>query len=509
MIVNTEVIDWTKNGKPILDSYGRCRRLLCVSYVNKEKKIDKFIWAIPENFMYQWKYAGKNDTPDTYFQSWDFKPVVKEQILGDFSEQRIHEILIDLEKMYPDDPKISQFNELYIPETTFADIEVFVDKNGFPKASAAKNDINTISFVKGDDAACIGLAKLSESDIQWIQEQIDEHCKSFDTKYKFRYTYHETEQSLINDAFVNYIGPAECITGWNWFGYDWPYLFNFAKNINYDISWLSPTKTTFKYAPMMAKGKEDYVQIPTHKCMYDYLEIYKKWDQSVSPKITNKLDWVAETVLGVKKVSHSLGFEEMWKQQKKEYVFYNVIDSILVREIDKKIKTASIFFGLASLMHTPALTAFSSTKSIEIVQAEYLYKENKIFPKVKKDKKSHDEYEGAFVFEPKPALYQYVMTADYASLYPTTCRQFNISPDTFMFKDKNYVPKDDEIKTVSGAVYTGKFKGFIPKILDDFYAKRKSFKKKMVAAQEDSYELEKILKARLGNGVYEEDDEDE
>ena len=63
-------------------------------------------------------------------------------------------------------------------------------------------------------------------------------------------------------------------------------------------------------------------------------------------------------------------------------------------------------------------------------------------------------------------------------------RQFNISPDTFLFKDKNYVPTKDEIKCVSGAVYTNKFKGFIPKILDDFYSKRKEYKKKIKFEEE-------------------------
>ena len=39
-------------------------------------------------------------------------------------------------------------------------------------------------------------------------------------------------------------------------------------------------------------------------------------------------------------------------------------------------------------------------------------------------------------------------------------------------------------------MYTNKFKGFIPKILDDFYAKRKEYKKKMVVAQKVEYILE-------------------
>ena len=232
-----------------------------------------------------------------------------------------------------------------------------------------------------------------------------------------------------------------------------------------------------------------------HKCMYDYMELYKKHDRSISPKVSNKLDWVADKVLGVKKVVHQLGFKEMWERQKKEYVFYNAIDSVLVREIDKKLKTSSVMFGLASLMNVPVLSTYSSTKSIEIVQAEYLYRENKVFPVTKKDKEKK-EYEGAFVFAPIPGIYRNVYCLDYASLYPTTMRQFNISPDTLLFKDKNHVPKDNEIKCTNGCVYTNEFEGFIPKILSDYFAKRKEYKKMMMKAEKEKYRLMEILKER-------------
>ena len=497
MIINTEVKDFTRNGVPVLDSYGRCKRILVVSYVDKEGKVQLFGYPIPEEMMYQWKYAKKNETPDSMFQSWDFKPVIKEPILGNFSEQRIHEILMDLQRIYPNDPQIPQFYELNIPETTFADIETDVDELGYSKPSDVRTNINTCSFVTGNEACVVGLAYLSDEDIKWIQDEIDKHLEPLGVKYHFTYRYHENEASLLNDIFINFIGPAQCVTGWNWFGYDWPYLVNMAKKFNIDISWLSKTKTWYDYKPMMAKTKEDNVRVPMHKGMYDYMEIYKKWDRSVNPKIQNKLDWVAETVLGIKKVEHKQGFKDLWRENPKLYVFYNAIDSVLVREIDNKIRTSSNFFGLANLMHTPALVAFSSTKSIEIVQAEYLYRENKVFPKVKRDiTEKEEKYEGALVFEPEPSMYKGVMCCDYASLYPTTCRQFNISPDTFLFKDKNFVPTENEIKCVSGAVYTNKYKGFIPKILDDFYAKRKQFKKKMTIAQEEGYELEEIIERR-------------
>ena len=146
-------------------------------------------------------------------------------------------------------------------------------------------------------------------------------------------------------------------------------------------------------------------------------------------------------------------------------------------------------------MNVPLLSSFASSKSIEIVQAEYLYRENKVFPVVKKTTEKK-EYEGAFVFEPIPGVYRNVYCLDYASLYPTTMRQFNISPDTFLFKDKNYVPKPNEIKCVNGSVYRNDFEGFIPKILGDFFAKRKAYKKKMVQAQKRKYELIDILERR-------------
>ena len=493
MIVNTEVHDYTQNGVKVLDQFGRPQQFLYISYVGQDHHIKPFLWMIPQELMYQWKYATKNDTPDPYYVSWDNKPVVKAPITNKFSEQRIHEMMLDLEKWFPDNQALKDMHTMYIPETAYMDIEVDVDDDGFPEAKDAKNPLNTVAIVIGDIVYVLGRAELSQSDIEWIQKSIDEHCERFDTKYKFVYRYHANEMSLMNDMFFNFIAKIDCVTGWNIFGYDWPYIYNRANNIGLDITSLSPTKTWYNYKPQDVTSP--MIKLPMHKCIYDYMELYKKHDKSVNPKVSNKLDWVGEKVLGVKKVVHQLGFKEMWQKQKKEYVFYNAIDSILVKEIDKKLKTSSVLFGLASLMHCPVLTTYSSTKSIEIVQAEYLYRENKVFPTTKRDK-DKKEYEGAFVFQPIPGIYRNVYCLDYASLYPTTMRQFNISPDTLLFKDKNYVPKENEIKCTNGCVYTSDFEGFIPKILSDFFAKRKEYKKKMVSAQKEKYHLIEILKER-------------
>jgi DNA polymerase elongation subunit (family B) len=202
--------------------------------------------------------------------------------------------------------------------------------------------------------------------------------------------------------------------------------------------------------------------------------------------------------LGVKKVVHRLGFKAMWEQEPDEYVFYNGVDSILVREIDKKLKTSQTFFTLANLLHVPALVAFSPVRSLETVQTEYLYKEGKVFPKVNKENITQKSYTGAYVYEPTPGVYKNIIALDFASLYPSTIRQFNISPDTYKgMASPNYVKNKDEIKTISGAIYERNRDGFIPKILTDFYSQRKIFKHEMQIAEKEKGELEEILERRL------------
>lgn len=519
MIINTEITDFTYHGQPQYNEFGAQKRLLVISYVDDDKKVKNYAQVVPDNFMYQWKLAKPNEDADKFYTSWDYKPVIKQPIRGKFSEQRVHEIIMDLVKMYPNTDAFQKIYNLNIPKTSFMDIEVDVDDSGFPAAfdkeengvtiQGARNTINTVSIAIGDEIHVLGLANLSNDEIQWIANSIKEHCKQFDTEYKFFYHYHIKEEYLLNELLFKFIRDADCISGWNFFGYDWPYIYNRVKyhypNIfnkmrsKYNLGGISPTGNWYNYTPKSSKNREDRVLLPYHKCMYDYMEVFETYDRSIKPKISMKLDWIAEKVLGVKKVVHQLGFKDMWEQQKKEYVFYNAIDSILVQEIDKKAKTSSNLFALANLMHTPVLAAFSSVKSIEIVQAEYLYRENKVFPTIKKEEKEKKGYEGAFVFEPTPGVYNNVLTLDYSSLYPTTIRQFNISPDTFLFKDKKHNQKDDEIKCVSGAVYKKNVDGFIPKILTDFFGQRKHYKGEMMTAIKEKNHLLEIYKKRKEN----------
>ena len=87
---------------------------------------------------------------------------------------------------------------------------------------------------------------------------------------------------------------------------------------------------------------------------------------------------------------------------------------------------------------------------------------------------------------------------DFASLYPTTQRQFGISPETFLFKDPTYQPKANEIKTCSGAVYVKREDAVLPAILTHYFGKRKGAKNDRKIADTDKEVLLQIYEKRFG-----------
>lgn len=76
-------------------------------------------------------------------------------------------------------------------------------------------------------------------------------------------------------------------------------------------------------------------------------------------------------------------------------------------------------------------------------------------------------------------------------------RQFGVSPEVFIKKDINYIPKDDEIKMASGAIYKKEPKALIPSILTDYYSRRKQAKNDMKQASTEQEYYEEILERRL------------
>jgi len=141
------------------------------------------------------------------------------------------------------------------------------------------------------------------------------------------------------------------------------------------------------------------------------------------------------------------------------------------------------------------MNAFSPIQMLEATLARYAYQRNQVFPKGNENRKRED-YEGAFVFEPTPDLYEWVASFDYASLYPSIMRQFKISIENFIVKDKEHQIGPNQVKCVSGAVFDQTIEPYLSEILTNYYGQRKDAKKISQKAEKEASELEKILKER-------------
>ena len=449
---------------------------LKVSVVGEDGNVKFLNLPVPPEEQYVWSYCNPAQKPHPNVVSWDDKPVRKSKNRF-LTKWRIEEFLSN----QPEHIK-KQLYTLHKPRIFFCDIETEVTDDGFPKPEIAKNAITAIAFSVDSKVIGLGTRPLTGEQIKRIENKINDHFKDY-YPIEFNYIYYKSEYDMLFSFFSKALHKMPMITGWNWDGFDWPYLYNRAMRLNIDPAISSPARKLV--------GKKN---IPMHKLMVDYLDVYKKWDKTVSVKENNSLDFVSKAVLGLNKIKYSGTLQDLYEQDFEEYIFYNAVDTRLVQLIHEKIQTMQTFMTLANITGVEAHKAFSPIWMAESVMAREFYLRGKVFPKVEGDRKSREAYEGAFVFKPIPGMYEYVGAFDFASLYPSIMRQWNISPESYIHNTTEDVDPKKFIKTSSGAVFKNDEDSVFRTILANYYGKRKDAKKEMQQLEKEIAALKEYIK---------------
>lgn len=446
-----------------------------ISHFGKDGKVQFKEIAIPKTEKYRWDLAG-SDRADPFYKTWDGKPVkrTKSFFLGKF---RTEEFFCSLGEEVMKD--VYEFNN---PEVWFCDIEVEVGEE-FPDPAIAATPILTVALVNSEGRVFVmGLKPLSSDQILTLQAKMQDYFKAFGTEIIFQYIHFQSEAEMLYTLFEDWFKKMPLITGWNFVGFDWKYLINRAKRIGID-----PSRCSLNG---VLKGDDN---IPQHKVVVDYLELYKKWDRVVKIKENNKLDTVANAALGVSKIKYNGTFMDLYNTDFETYVYYNAVDTFLVYLIDKKLKTLQTFLMLGNVTRVEALKAFSPIWMTEAIVTREFYKQKMVVAEIKKGVKN-SSFEGAYVKQPNPGLYEWIATFDFASLYPSTMRQWNISPESF--KGKNLDLQEGWIKTASGSVFDNAEDSVLRRILTDYYSQRKVAKSKSFELEKEIDYLQKVLQSK-------------
>ena len=228
----------------------------------------------------------------------------------------------------------------------------------------------------------------------------------------------------------------------------------------------------------------------------DYLDLYKK-----SPATPNqesyRLDHIAFMELGQNKLDHSEydTFREFYTNDWQKFVEYNIVDVELVDRLEDKLRLIDLCFTRAFDAKVNFNDIAYQVRTWDAIIYNYLLKKNIVIPQKERNSKS-EKYAGAFVKEPIPGAYEWVVNFDLNSLYPHLIMQYNISPETLIEQRHPSVTVDKVLKKeltfemykdsavcANGAMYRKDVRGFLPELMEKMYSERVIFKKKMIEAK--------------------------
>lgn len=331
--------------------------------------------------------------------------------------------------------------------TAFFDIESNFDpKLGFAEPSDPFNSVTAISIYLDWIGEMFTLAMPPKS---LSMEEAEELVAEFPNTVLF-----DDEKQMLS-TFLTIIEDADILTGWNSEGYDIPYLVNrVARIMSRDDTrrfclWdQHPTKREFE-----RYGKVQSTFDTVGRVHLDYMNLYRKY--TFEERHSYSLDAIGEYELNERKVEYEGTLDKLYNEDFRKFIDYSRQDVALIHKLDTKLK----FIDLANNIAHDTLVILPTTKgSIALIEQSIIcesHDRGMIVPDRKHTELSYDDiYDtddedniwadkdeeidisskaaGAYVVEPKPGIHKYIGTIDINSLYPSTIRSLNMSPETIV-----------------------------------------------------------------------------
>ena len=356
-------------------------------------------------------------------------------------------------------------------------------ENGFPDVETADQEILLITIQDYNTKEITtwgqGPFKVKQDNVYYIQ--------------------FNNERDLLN-SFMDWWmqNTPDVVTGWNIQLFDIPFI---AKRVDRVLG----EKLAKRLSPWgLVSQKEVYIK-GRRQIFYDiggitqldYLDLYKKF--TYTNQESYRLDHIANVELGQKKLDHSEfdTFKDFYTNGWQKFVEYNIIDVELVDRLEDKMKLIELALTMAYDAKVNYNDVFYQVRMWDTIIYNYLKKKGIVIPpKVTSNK--DEKYAGAYVKEPIPGVYDWVVSFDLNSLYPHLIMQYNISPETLLDErhptasvDKilgeqiNFEMYKDYAVCANGAMFRKDKKGFLPELMEKMYGERVIFKKRMLKAKQE------------------------
>jgi len=349
-----------------------------------------------------------------------------------------------------------------------------------PKVLAFDIETNDLEIGKGE----ILMISLVSNDFKKVLTWKHKSKKDF-----VEYCKNEEEMLEKFEEYIKKINP-DIITGYFSDGFDLPYIRARAEKLKINLKLARDNSKI-----LFTRGNETSSKIKgrVHIDLLRFIETY--YSQYLQSE-TLSLNEVSSELLGEKKLDfgkrHETDTEDLKKQDWEDYFDYNLQDSLLAYKLFQKSWPDLKEF--TRIVHEPLynMNRYGMAQIVESYIIHHLHRFNEIIERrpiheeIEK-RRARGKYEGAFVLQPVPGLYEDLAFFDFTSYWPSIIVTFNLSKSTLLNKKE----KDSlEVDVGDKKFYFLKKSGFFSKMLSDIIEKRKLYK------QEYNKDKTPIKKAR-------------
>lgn len=428
------------------------------------------------------KHVFKNNAERSKF----VKDTSTTRLFGNISCEQ--QFLIESFKDNVDDPDFSKF-----PLKIYSlDIETF-SPNEFPVPDQAKDPVILLTLHNS----------LTNEIFSW---GIEKKYKPKRDNVKYVCCKNEV------DLFIRFMDfwkadPPDILCGWNSEYFDIPYIINRGRKLLNDefINQLSPLRKLYYRTFMGDFGKEVGKWIIYGVSCLDYMDVYKTFSQG--ERESYSLNYIGEYELNEGKLAiNATNLSNLATEDWENFVDYNIQDVELLVKLEKKLNYLKIVRLLAYKGCTNFEAALGKVAIVTGAMTLQAYKHGYIIPTFKNEH-DRESLAGGFVRESKKGLQKSIVSYDVNSLYPNTIVTLNISPETKIGKIvtgeygtdekltirlvngkvhdltaaqfETFIKRENLTVSKAGVLYTQKFKGVCPNLIDKLYSERVAAKKQL------------------------------
>ena len=258
-------------------------------------------------------------------------------------------------------------------------------------------------------------------------EQAEKELEGIDNVMLF-----EREGDMI-DTFLTLIEDADILSGWNSEGYDIPYTVNRTMRVlskddtrRFCLWGQLPKKREYeKY------GKQAVTFDLIGRVHLDSLELYRKY--TYEERHTYRLDAIGEIEVGENKVPYEGTLDQLYNNDFRKFIEYNIQDTALLDKLDKKLR----FIDLSnSIAHENTVLLQTTMGAVAVTEQGIVNEAHnrglQVPNRPKRDDSENTQAAGAYVAFPKKGLHKWIASMDLNSLYPSVIRALNMAPETIV-----------------------------------------------------------------------------